>query len=53
MGLQLNKGFYWKVIPQIHHIWGRSKIEIVTFTTYRLLDVDNTLKEFMSFVITS
>jgi hypothetical protein len=53
MGLQLSKGFYWKVIPQIHHIWGRSKVEIVTFTTYRLLDVDNTLEEFMSYVITS
>jgi hypothetical protein len=52
MGLQLNKRFYWKVIPQIHHIWGRSKVEIVTFTTYRLLDVDNTLKEFMSYAIT-
>jgi len=52
-GLQLNKGFYWKVIPQIHHIWGRSKVEIVTFTTtYRLLDVDNTLKEFMAYAIT-
>jgi hypothetical protein len=53
LGLQLNKGLYWELILQIHHIWGRSKVEIVTFTTYRLLDVDNALEEFMSYVITS